>query len=539
MMHRPLFRNLLFVAVMLLLCWVYDYGDILMKRPGSIHQFRQADCLSLADNYYNGNWNLFKPSLNILFSDGNTTGQSAGEFPLLYYFVAILWKLFGKHEFIFRLVTIAVTFAGMFAFFKLAFGLLKNYFWALASVVFLFSSPIFVFYTNNFLVNVPAFSIMLVALSYFYKFWNSGDNRHFFICMAFYLLAGLFKVSSLLSFFAIGAIYLADVSKLIQFKKEGPVFTHPLKQLIGFGAVLAGVVSWYAYAAHYSKVHGGEYTYNGISSYWSTAPAVVKEAIYCIKHFMPYQIYAPSAFIYMALCFLVLLVNFRRVGAVWLLCIPLLMLGYFIFVMLFFYSLNGHDYYHIDFLIIPLLLNLAFLRYMALHETWAFDSLTVKIFFSVFVSYNVLYCANNMKMRYTITKDDQLAYRQFFAPKTDIDLWNYFVWSYPFKACERVTPVLRSMGIQRDDAVLCPEDHSFDIMLYLMDQKGYPALSGWMNDSAGVAARIKDGAKYMMIVDTSLLRQPNLRPFIGYEMKPFENLHIFDLRPYQAVLKNK
>jgi hypothetical protein len=73
-------------------------------RPSSVHQWRQAACLSLADNYYEGNWNLFEPSMHIQFSDNGTSGKSAGEFPLLYYIVAILWKIFGKHEFIFRLL---------------------------------------------------------------------------------------------------------------------------------------------------------------------------------------------------------------------------------------------------------------------------------------------------------------------------------------------------------------------------------------------------------------------------------------------------
>ncbi len=535
--HGKLIRNLFFFTVLIFLCWIYSYSEILHLRPRSIHQFRQSDCLSLTDNYYNGNWNLFEPSLNLQFSDHLTSGKSAGEFPLLYYFVAMLWKIFGKHEIIFRLVTIGIAFAGMFALYKLAYAILKDYFWAVASVVLLFSSPVFVFYSNNFLVNVPAFSLMLIALYYFYLFWQHGKNKHFYVCMGLYLLAGLFKVSSLLSFVVIGAVYLADITRLIRFKREGYIFNEPLKQFFPFAIVVSGVVAWYMYANHYGVVHGGNYTFNGTESYWAMTAEQHNGAYYSVKNFLLYQIYSVSAFVYLATCFVVLLINFKKVALIWRIVIPLLMIGYFIFIMLFFYALNFHDYYHIDFLIIPIVINLAFLRYMALNEIFVFKSPAVKIIFSVFLFYNVLYCGNNIRMRYFPVTEKNKEYRQLFAPKADMDYWGWCAWAYPYGSYERVTPVLRSMGIKRDDIFLCPNDQSFSILLYLIDQKGFPNLCEWMKDSASVSTRIQAGAKYMIVNDTAILATPPFKPFVSHEIKRFENLRIYDLQPYQ--IRNK
>jgi hypothetical protein len=529
------FRNRFFFVILILLCLAYSYIDILGFRPKSIHQFRQADCLSLTDNYYNGNWKLFQPELNIQFSDNLTSGKTAGEFPLLYYFVAILWKIFGKHEFLFRLITIAFSFVGMFALFKLVYGILKDYFWAVASVVLLFSSPIFVYYSNNFLVNVPAFSLMLVGLYYFYLFWQSGENKHLYICMGFYLLAGLFKVSALLSFVVIGFIYLADISKLIRFKSDGRLFNEPLKQLFPFVAVVAGVGAWYLYAGHFSHVHGGQYTYNGTASYWSMTEKEHQGTWDSVQNFLLYQVYSVSAFIYFITCLLVLAFNFRKVSLIWRIAIPLLLIGYFIFILLFFYSLNFHDYYHIDFLIIPVIINLAFLRYLHVNEIWILRSPMIKIFFSIFLLYNVLYCANNIRIRYWQTNDSNKAYRQIFAPKSDIDYWGWCTWAYPYGSYEKVTPILRSMGIKRDDLFLCPNDQSFSIQLYLIDQKGFPNLCEWMSDSAGVSRRIQAGAKYMIVNDTTILKTPAFKPFVKHKIRQFENLQIYDLRPYKLV----
>jgi len=536
--RSELFRSLFVLFIFLALCWAFQYGDILGLRPRIFHVFRQADCLSLTDNYYHGNWNFFQPSLHILFSDNQTTGKSAGEFPLLYYFVAILWKIFGKHEYIFRLVTIGFSLAGMYALYKLVYAILKDYFWALASAVLLFCSPIYAYYTNNFLVNVPAFSLMLIALYYFYLFWQSGKNKHFYICMALFLLAGLFKISSLLSFVVIGVIYLAEVSKLVRFKKEGLVFSQPRKQLFPFLIVLVGVSSWYLYANYYSNLHGGKYTYNGTASYWSETKAERKGAYDSVKEFMLYQIYSVATFVYLIACLIILAINFHKISMIWRITIPLLLLGYTTFIMLFFYSLNGHDYYHIDFLLIPVIINLAFLHYLSVNEIWALKSVSLKVFFSFFILYNVLYCSNNMHMRYWQTADDEKLYRQVFAPKTDLDLWNWYAWSYPNGSLEQVTPTLRAMGIKRDDVFLCPNDESFSIHLYLMDQKGFTNMQGALVDSAAISTRIRNGAKYMEVSDTTTLNEPRLRPYIHHEIKRFGNLRIYDLSPYKVDIKS-
>ena len=531
------FRYLFLFAVLLFLSWIYSYLQILPLRPGSVHQWRQADCLSLADNYYQGNWNLFKPSLNILFSDNETSGKSAGEFPLLYYVVAILWKVFGRHEFIFRLVNIAISFGGMFALFKLSFAILKDYFWAVCSVVFLFSSPIFVFYTNNFLINVPAFSIMLIAVWYFYRFWQSSENKYLNLSMGLFLLVGLMKISTLMGFVVICLIYLADISGKIRLKPDGRVFRQPLKQMIPLAAVLGGVAIWYAYVTHYNHKHGGVYTLNYIQSYWASSKEQVASSLKSLKNFIVFQVISIPSYIYLVLCLTYLAFNFRRVAGVWKIVLPSLLVGYFIFIMLFFYSLDCHDYYHVDFLIIPLAINMAFLHYLKSNEINLFKSPVVKFFFSAFLVYNVCYCATNMQMRYWGSTEKDVYRHGLISPKIEIEAWDYTRWSYENRAYETVTPILRKMGIKREDAVLCPDDPSYSIALYLMDQQGWSNPGCILKDSSVVADRIAHGAKYMMITDTATMRFPFVRSFVGHELLQYQKLHIFDLRPYSKTTR--
>jgi hypothetical protein len=532
-------RYLFLMVCLFLLSWIYGYIDILPLRPVSIHQWRQADCLSLADNFYKGKGGLFQPSLHLLFSDQETSGKSAGEFPLLYYLVAILWKIFGKHEFIFRLVVMAFSFSGMIALYKLCYAMLKDYFWSLASVIFLFSSPIFAFYSNNFLVNVPAFSLMLIALWQFYLFWMREQNRRLWYCMALFVLVGLFKPSSLLAYAGLCLIYLADISGQIRFKPAGRVFSRPLQQLIPFLTVPLLVAAWYGYAVHYNRVHGGVYSINSVETYWSKTPEQVQNAMRILREFIVFQVLSIPSFIYLFFCICYLFIRRRKVAHLWLLSIPVMLLGYLCFVLLFFYSLEYHDYYHIDFLIIPLLVNLAFLHYLRTREYQLFSSLLLKLLFTFLLIYNVLYCANNMRMRYSGTEGKHAYIRQLLSPNVDLAHWGYAKWAYENGPYESVTPVLRAHGINPDDAVICPEDPSYNITLYLMDQVGWTNAGSVLVDSAAVVDRIRHGAKYMMLLDTANLKLPFLRHFGAHPFFAYQKLHVYDLRPYASELKGR
>jgi hypothetical protein len=530
-------RNLLFFFILAALAWSYRYWEILFLRPSSVHQWRQTDCLSLADNYYEGEWNLFKPTLHLLFSDGETTGKSAGEFPILYYVVGILWKIFGKHEFIFRLLTIAISFAGMYALFRLAYALLKSFFWAMSTVILLFSSPIYAFYTNNFLINVPAFSLMLIALWYFYLFWQSGRNTQLYKALFFFAWVGLFKISTLMTLVVIGFIYASEVFGFLKFKRDGKVFKEPLKQGVAFGVMMAVVASWYLYTNHYNAVHGGKYTLNYIQSYWASSLDQIHSSLKSLRNFIVFQVLSIPTFLYLILCLCYLGMNFRKLDLVWKVAIPLFLIGYYCFVMLFFYSLDSHDYYHVDFLIVPIVIHLAFLHYLKKNETSWFHSGLTKLFFSAFLLYNVLYCANNMRMRYWGPGEKPMYTAQLIAPKIDVENWAYFHWVYRNKPYETVTPVLRSMGIKRSDAVVCPDDFSYSITLYLMDQKGWTNMETTLKDSLAIIDRVRHGAKYMMIADTAIKKVPFLVTFEQHELMNYQGLHIYDLRPFATSKK--
>ena len=85
------------------------YSSIMNEGPLNTHIWRQADCLSITKKYYDGA-PFLEPQMHLLFGDEKTSGRSAGEFPILYYSVAQIWKVFGVSYFAFRLFYFSILF---------------------------------------------------------------------------------------------------------------------------------------------------------------------------------------------------------------------------------------------------------------------------------------------------------------------------------------------------------------------------------------------------------------------------------------------
>src|SRR5690554_7009792 len=81
----------LLVLILFTMSLGYQYHKVLFLKPQSIHQWRQADCLSITKNYEES-LNFFQAEIHNFISDGESSGKTAGEFPALYYFMGVLWR---------------------------------------------------------------------------------------------------------------------------------------------------------------------------------------------------------------------------------------------------------------------------------------------------------------------------------------------------------------------------------------------------------------------------------------------------------------
>src|ERR1035438_6797900 len=229
--YFPRCSGWIFVVLFITFSLSYHYDTILFLHPQSVHMWRQCDCLSITMNYFQDNNTFLQPSVHNLGRDG--TGKTAGECPLLYFSIGQLWKIFGYHEYIYRLIILLFFFFGLFAFFKMLENKLRDSVLALLFSFLLFTSPSIVFYANNFLMNIPAFSLALTGLYFFFKFIETTKTRYLYLFAISYAFAGLLKVTSLLSFAAIFGLFLFELID-VKGEPDKKSFQHPKIQILPF-----------------------------------------------------------------------------------------------------------------------------------------------------------------------------------------------------------------------------------------------------------------------------------------------------------------
>ncbi len=521
--------NNLFVVCYLLITIIYHYYSIFFLRPQSIHLWRQTDCLSIALNYYEHGMHFFSPEIHNQLADGGNSGFSAGEFPILYYFVALIWKIFGYSELTYRLIVAIISFCGFFALYKTLEGLLKDSFWGITISLLIFTSPILAYYSINFLTNIPALSFSLIGWFFFYKFYTFKKHTYLYISMLFFMLAALLKIPEAVNFMLVCFIYFTDVfTKKIK-NKGVVVFEKPLINLIPFLMFLVGVLSWYLYAKHYNDVHEGKYTFNDIWPIWRMTHQQIKNVYDFVTKIMMYQLFHNS-FLYLCIALIsCMILIFNKINKLYFSLMVLFFIGSCIYLILWFNALDAHDYYLINILIWPAFVLLTFVNFIKQNYNFLFVSKKIKILFSLLLILNVAYCSTNMKMRYWLGNNNT----QFFATDFEKGYWwftnnNYITYK---EALCNIEPYSRSLNILSTDKVICMPDPSINISLYLIKQPGF---TDYGNANLIGEQRInyakQHGAKYLYIIDNELLKQEYLKPYTTKKIGEFKNIQIFDLQ---------
>ncbi len=516
--YFPKYSLLLLLCLLIILFFIYGFDTILFLRPQSVHQWRQCDCLSFSQNFYHNDGTFFAPVINYLGRDGD--GKTVSDFPLIYYSIGKLWRVTGYHEYIYRLLVLLISFTGLAALAKTVEGILKDSFVGIFTALILFSSTIFVYYSNNFLMNVPAFGFALIALFFFYKFYDSGKKRFLCISMAFFLISGLLKTPGLMSFVAILGIFVLEQISPLQFGKNGKLFPRPINQILPFLFVIMLIALWYWYAASYNtKQNTGIFLSNtkhnydifliGILPIWDISKTHILNIIHTARILWLSSYHSKVMQVIAIVLFIFVLFSYKKSQKFLWYFMALLGVGFVLYLMLFFQVFNHHDYYLINQLIFMISIFTAFFYLLKYSFPKVFQSSIFRVLLVLLLAYNVNVCARNIHDRY------------------------YVHWLNPYttetKGLENITPYLRSLGIKRTDPMLVEQDPSFDITLYFMDQKGYTTFGGHFRDSLEIRQGIHSGLKYMLVTDSSLLRKPYLQPFIKDSVGKWNKFYIFKL----------
>jgi Dolichyl-phosphate-mannose-protein mannosyltransferase len=497
---------LVLISTFLVTGLIYNFQNILFYRPQAVHQSRQSDCASYTLNYYQNNNPFLKPQLHSLIAKD---GYSASEFPVIYYFTAQLYRIFGPHEFLLRLVNLLIFYLGLFALYNLSRHIIGNDWLALIPPFFMMTSPFVMYYANNFLPNVPALSLVFAGWLFFFKYKDRPGNGLFllYISAACFLLASLLKISAGIGFIAIVSLFILQLSGIYKFK---PIIRPNEKThwIVIIFLVIGLTTAWYLNAAWFNQInHTGQHLL-GILPIWD----ISKDKIFGNLNYIwvtwrnQYHHVYTQVFIFLMVVFLI--IRFKRIKTTLNILLFLLLSGVVIYTLLWFQVFMVHDYYLVNLMILPVFVLIVFLKQMKeirIRKPWA-KSLMILLLL-LFFGFNVNHCRVMIDDRYEGS-----------------------LFSTVHSGLFTITPYLREIGIKRTDRVMVVPDESPNTSLYLINNPGWT--EAFTSREGGVNIYdfwINGDMHYWIVCDSSYLNDEYYRRFTAFPIGHYQGINIYEM----------
>lgn len=490
---------LLFYAITLLITLLYYYHILLFVPPQSVHRWRQTDSASITLNLYQHGLKFFKPEVHSLTSDDHTTGYAAAEAPLLYFLIALLYKIFGAHDAVYRLVNTLIFLIGLGALFRTARYFLDDFMLAASIPLLVFVSPVTAYYGNNFLTDSTALALVFVGYWQFTRYLETKRPGFFLMVIVFFTLAGLLKATMALNLFVLLG--------LILFRYLKPAAFWPI-----FGG-LAVIVAWYAYAIWFNRVHDSATFLTTITPFWQLTPEKRQAVTRFILDRNLTMYYSLGMWTLLVLAFLTILLYFKRLPGLPTLMTLMLTAGGMLYVMLYWSQFQYHDYY-----LMVLFGPFAFILLSAfLFLRSRFPKFTVSWYFRLmllaFLVVNVGHARAEMKLRYYGWKREYPVFEDHFT----------------------IRPYLRTIGIQPGDRVISMPDYTNCYTLYLMNQPGNTLGDVVAETPERIRGYIEKGARYLVVNDTTFLQNPLLKDFTHSRVGTYGQISIFRLDSFRSA----
>jgi hypothetical protein len=518
-----------FIAIIvfqLLLCFIYGYHKVYDSRPFSIHQWRQTDCASIAKNYFEENNNFLNPTIHW---QGVENGKAVSEFPFINYSVALLWKIFGEKEVIYRILILSIYFTSIlflfYAIYIVGQSLLYSYF----SILIIMSSPVLAYYSFSFLADVPALSFSIIGLSLFIIFIHQKKYTSFFLSLVFATLATLLKASSASVLLIIGMISLIDILNLNgRFNFSFQLFKNKIFSIVAF--IISGItiIAWYRYAFNYNGQNSNGVFLMETLPIWKMNDKVIETAR--LLYHVQLNVFLNKGVLF---CFgaaiLWLILNRKKFESVYYISFIISGLCFLAFIILFYQVFNVHDYYLITSMIFPIVILLAFANYFK-NLKIEFNRKTMAVFTIIILCFNTIHTSAIVRLR-NINKDNFCRYYPFISnEEKNFSDWFHYNYANTLKPLESITPYLRALGIQRNDFVVSIPDPSFNISLYLMDQKGFTETEQSLLQNENKLADYKsNNAKYIILSDSSMTNLPAFSKIEIQKIGIYQNITIYKI----------
>jgi len=510
------------------LCFLYGYHKVYNKRPFSVHQWRQTDCASFTKNYYEEGMQFLQPKIHW---QGSIEGKTVSEFPLINYTVACLWKVFGEHEALYRLTVLFIYILSLLFLFVMIYITSHSLAYSYFATSLISTSPVLAYYSFSFLADVPALSFAIISLSLFFMFIKTKKLSHFLPAVIVGTLATLLKASAATVLLIIGTVSMLTMFPVIPFfKAEEKLFKNKFVPLITLALSAFSIYSWYHFAFLYNNQNSNGVFLMDILPLWNT-PHKLETARALFNEQLP-MCFNKGVLCALGIAIVWLLLNLNKLSFVLRMSLLISLVSAMAFILLFFEVFNVHDYYLITTFILPVVVLVSFGNYLQKVSFTISGKKAILLCMSLFVC-NAFYCASVMRLRIWDSGGKISAITPFISnDEAKLTDWFHYQYEQTLKPLETITPYLRSLGLQRVDKVISIPDPSFNISLYLMDQKGFTATeASLMADTNKLTGYKTLGAKYLILNDTNVLKLNSIKNLNKSKIGNYKNIFIYKLNP--------
>jgi hypothetical protein len=297
---------------------------------------------------------------------------------------------------------------------------------------------------------VPVLGLVFSGWYFFYKYITLARLKDWYMTAGIFLLVGLLKPTALIGWIAMMVLYVADVI----FKKN--LFKHKKTILITGLLLIVIIIGWRSWSTSYNLASNSRgFFLDTIMPLWDMNHEQQQQITnWIIRHGLQIHVYQKiSLQILLAVLMLNFLLFFRQQKLLFVILI-LNMLGIAAVIILWYQQLMVHDYYYIEWLILPVMNLICFFGVIKSFEL-KFTSLFSGVLLSIFLAFNVYHTSQQMHYRYE-TKEEFYTGMNFSFLKT-AELHDFF----------------KKMGVSHRDTVLSVPDNTPNGTLYWMHLRGY------------------------------------------------------------------
>ncbi|MCA8831627.1 ArnT family glycosyltransferase [Hymenobacter pini] len=434
----------------------------------------------------------------------NTDGVTGMQFPSYEWLVAGSYKLFGVHNAVARIVNWLIYMAGVVAFYHLVRRISGAHWPAAVAAWCMAWSPELFYHGINALPDILALTASIAGLHWFVRWRDSGQPLPFVLSLLAVTLAGLTKLQFLAVGFPITVLVVQDV---LQRRISWP----RLGLLAGYAVVAVAVpLAWYAYALRLIKTSGLDDF--GIEFRPATDLAVGLRIIWKnLISDLPELLlgYGTLGLFVAGLWFLA-----RRppVRHPWFLALAVWAAGVGAYYLIELAQMRLHTYYMMP--LLPLLLLLA---------AWG----AVQLY------------------RLPQARPWLLAFLLFQPVWAFIRIdWGRWLHHSPDVAAELYDPTTRTTleaATPNHALSLVGPDDSGAIMLYYLHKKGFgfskltDLLAPQPSGQLYIQQCIAQGAQFLYTNDSTVVRSPELRPYLGREVRQVGEFRVIQLQNAPAA----